>query len=37
MIPWKPSLLLLPLLLGNPAHALQIVEAQDGQAALGKV
>ncbi|OQC18082.1 type-F conjugative transfer system secretin TraK [Candidatus Skiveiella danica] len=41
MIPWKPSLLLppllLPLLIGNPAHALQIVDAQDGQTVLGKV
>ncbi len=38
MTPWKPSLILLPLLLlGNPAHALQIVEAQDGQTVLGKV
>ena len=40
MIPWKHSLLLLPLLpllLGDPAHALQIVDAQDGQTALGKL
>ena len=41
MIPWKPSLtllpLLLPLLLGDPAHALQIVDAQDGQTVLGKI
>ena len=35
---WKPSLILLPLLLlVDPAHALQIVDAQDGQTALGKV
>ena len=38
MTPWKPSLILLPLLLlVDPAHALQIVDAQDGQTALGKV
>ena len=39
MIHWKPSLqlMLLPLLLGDPAHALQIVDAQDGQTALGKL
>ena len=48
MIPCKPSpfllptlpllpLLLLPLMLVSPAHALQIVDAQDGQTALGKI
>ena len=43
MIPWKPNLrLLLPVLpllvlLGSPAHALQIVDAQDGQTALAKL
>ena len=37
MIPWKSSLLILPLLLVDPAHALQIVDAQDGQTALGKI
>jgi conjugal transfer pilus assembly protein TraK len=38
MILWKPSLILLPLLLlGNAAHALQIVDAQDGQTVLGKI
>ena len=38
MTHWKPSLILLPLLLlVDPAHALQIVDAQDGQTALGKV
>ena len=37
MIPWKSSLILLALLLGDPVHALQIVDAQDGQTALGKV
>ena len=42
MIPWKPSPFLLPLLLpllllAEPAHALQIVDAQDGQTALGKI
>jgi conjugal transfer pilus assembly protein TraK len=38
MTPWKPSLILLPLLLlVDPAHALQLVDAQDGQTALGKV
>lgn len=30
-------LLALPMLLADPAHALQIVDAQDGQTALGKV
>ena len=42
MIPWKPSPFLLPLLLPllllvDPAHALQIVDAQDGQTVLGKI
>ena len=37
MIPWKSSLILLPLLLADPAHALQIVDAQDGQTVLGKI
>ena len=45
MIPWKPSPFLLPLLallpllllLVDPAHALQIVDAQDGQTVLGKI
>jgi conjugal transfer pilus assembly protein TraK len=44
MIPWKPKPILLPLLplmtlllLVDPAHALQIVDAQDGQTALGKL
>jgi conjugal transfer pilus assembly protein TraK len=44
MIPWKPSPILLPLLalltvllLVDPAHALQIVDAQDGQTVLGKI
>ena len=45
MIPCKPSpfrlplrpLLLLPLMFVSPAHALQIVDAQDGQTALGKI
>lgn len=37
MIPWKSNLILLALLLGEPVHALQIVDAQDGQTALGKV
>ena len=44
MIPWKPTpllpllLCLLPLMLpGSPAHALQIVDAQDGQTVLGKI
>ena len=37
MTPWKPSLILLPLLLGDPAHALQILDAQDGQTVLAKV
>ena len=43
MIPWKHNLLqLLPalpllMLLGSPAHALQIVDAQDGQTALAKL
>ena len=41
MIPWKLSPFLLPLLplllLVDPAHALQIVDAQDGQTALGKI
>ena len=43
MIPWKHNLrLLLPalplmLLLGDPARALQIVDAQDGQTALAKL
>ncbi len=37
MIPWKSSLILLPLLLADPAHALQVIDAQDGQTALGKI
>ena len=37
MIPWKSSLILLPLLLADPAHALQIVDAQDGQTVLAKI
>ena len=46
MTPWKHSLRLLrqllpvlPLLtlLGDPAHALQLVDAQDGQTALAKL
>jgi len=37
MIPWKSSLILLPLLLADPARALQIVDAQDGQTVLGKI
>ena len=37
MTPWKSSLILLPLLLADPAHALQIVDAQDGQTVLGKI
>jgi conjugal transfer pilus assembly protein TraK len=35
---WKSSHILLPLLLlADPAHALQIVDAQDGQTAFGKL
>lgn len=38
MIHWKPSLVLLPLLLlGNPARALQVVDAHDGETVLGKI
>ncbi len=37
MIPWTSSLILLPLLLADPAHALQIVDAQDGQTMLAKI
>ena len=46
MIPWKHNLRLLQqllpalpllMLLGDPAHALQIVDAQDGQTALAKL
>jgi hypothetical protein len=35
----KPSLLLLPLLLSlsNPASALQILDARDGEMVLGKI
>ncbi len=38
---WTPKLILMPLLtsllLVDPAHALQIVDAQDGQTVLGKI
>lgn len=39
MTPWKPSLVLLPLLLAlsNPASALQILDARDGETVLGKL
>lgn len=36
MIHWKHSLVLL-LSLANPAHALQVVEAHDGETVLGKI
>ena len=37
MTRWKSSLILLPLLLADPAHALQILDAQDGETVLGKI
>lgn len=38
MTPWKSALvLLLPLLLTDPAHALQILDAHDGETVLGKI
>ena len=37
MTPLKISLVLLPLLLSNPACALQILDAKDGETVLGKI
>jgi conjugal transfer pilus assembly protein TraK len=39
MIPWKPSLVLAPLLLAlsSPAPALQVLEAREGETVLGKI
>jgi hypothetical protein len=37
MTPLKTSLVLLPLLLSNPASALQILDAKDGETVLGKI
>jgi hypothetical protein len=37
MTPLKISLVLLPLLLSNPASALQILDAKDGETVLGKI
>jgi conjugal transfer pilus assembly protein TraK len=39
MIPWKPSLVLAPLLLAlcSPAAALQVLEARDGETLLAKI